>query len=217
MSIKIHEGWRWDQSKHGFWSVIGKIQNAAKKEIEKRLKRFVVASKIQKNPKARWEMAQILGQHTQQARFSLCRDMYDMNTVFFVRGAGDYALLMPCDSRRDYGFMKKIKELEDFKYYNNTDRPADITAKEWKSREKFWLKYWKPNLPAIEFSALDTMMPGKEILDIMCPDFMDKDGGPEGYWDIDKKTKKKNKKAYKKAEVISTTKRIKRVNRRSKN
>jgi len=182
MSTKIYQAWRWPKAL-GVFAVTSKIEAAAKKEVGKRLRKLVRNAKIEDNRKARWEIASMLSSVTKISTVSLRIDPYDMNIVFMLREAPEHYLCMPTNGRDRFEFMKDIEGVEEFGYWDNTDRPDGMTQEEWDARGKLWDDYWKPEQPSLQFSALSILDPSIEITEMLAPDFFEGKKLPEDYWE----------------------------------
>lgn len=78
-------------------------------------------------------------------RSSSIRDAFDLDVSVSVRRAGRRYLLIPypgsgifCDCLT---FLNLLRELEDFHYQNQTDRPETITARQWAERRRTWAPF----------------------------------------------------------------------------
>ncbi len=182
MSVKIYQAWRWPKEL-GVFAVTSKIEAAAKKEVEKRLRKLVRDAHIEDNRRARWEISAMLSSVTKLSTTSLRIDPYDMNIVFMVREAPQHYLCMPTNGRDRFEFMKSIEGVEEFGYWNNTDKPEEISQEDWDARGQFWDDYWKPEQPSIQFSALSILDPGMEITEMLVPDFFREKKLPANYWE----------------------------------
>ena len=193
MSIKIYKGWRWPSS-DGFFPVIKLLQDACKKTIENQLKKLVIEMDMVDNIKGRVETAYLLSETTKMARTTLVRTRGDMNMVFFIREAAGHYLMMPEDSRRDSTLVDTVLGKYYYGFWNNADKPKNISKKDWSARGEFWKKYWKPATPCVTFSALDAADPFIEIFDILCPDTFGKKI-PKDYWTVEMAKKAKKEEA----------------------
>ena len=69
------------------------------------------------------------------------RDPFDFDVSIAVREHEGRLYLIPrCDMlmRRVLDFLKRDPRLEDFSYWNNSDRPEGIAQKEWDQRGEIW-------------------------------------------------------------------------------
>lgn len=183
MSVKIYTAWRWHK-KHGLMAVSGKIERAAKEEVRKTVRKMVRDANIQDNRSARYKMSDLLTSITKTAFVSLRRDPFDLNSVFMVRETPTHYLCIPTDGwNYKFEYMKSIKEVEAYGYWDNTDMPEGMTTREWKARGKVWDKYWNPGRPTIQFSALDITDPSMEFLDMLVPDMFSSKKITSDYWE----------------------------------
>jgi hypothetical protein len=69
------------------------------------------------------------------------RNPFDFDVTIAVREHKGRLYLIPhCDMlmRKVFDFLKRDPRLEDFCYFNNTDRPKHITQTEWEKRKIIW-------------------------------------------------------------------------------
>lgn len=69
------------------------------------------------------------------------RDLFDFDAwITFYWYDGEIYLIPRCDmAMRDlFNFLMRHRELQDFRYWNNTDKPSHIRVKEWKHRQDIW-------------------------------------------------------------------------------
>lgn len=184
MSVKIYQAWRW-KKELGVFPVIGKIQVAARKEIEKQLRKLVRYTNIGNNRRARWEMASMLSWTTRISTTSQYINPYGINIVFLLRETPEHYLCMPLHPRDDFNFIKDIEGVEEFGYWDNTDRPVGISQEDWEARRQFWIDHWKPERPCIQFSALNIQNPEMEITEMLVPEGFREEELPEDYWEVD--------------------------------
>lgn len=182
MSTKIYTAWRWEK-RHGLFEMTKKISDAAAQELRKLLRKIVRDGKIEENRSARYSLTQLLGQHIRIAAVSLLRDPYDYNYRFMVRDAKTHYLCMPTDGRQEYKFLDKIRGLEEYGYWDNTDRPEKLSRREWKARGRFWDKYWVPEAHTVEFSPICQTDPFPDLQPILLPDLWEKKKLPKNYWE----------------------------------
>lgn len=72
---------------------------------------------------------------------SIRRSEWDFNVSLGFRSWRGQVYLIPYSDmlmRGTLDFLKEDKRLQDYHYQNQTDRPKDISAREWESRRKVW-------------------------------------------------------------------------------
>jgi len=65
-------------------------------------------------------------------------DLYTVNTVFFP--IEKKLLVLFYSNHRYFSVFNKTKMVSEYCYFNNTDKPENISSKEWIQREKDWEK-----------------------------------------------------------------------------
>lgn len=71
------------------------------------------------------------------------RDMFDLNVSVAIRKLDNRYYLIPFCSgfmHENLNFLDKMKELEEYGYWNNTDEPDEVTEEEWAERGENWDK-----------------------------------------------------------------------------
>lgn len=184
MSINIYNGWRWPVSE-GLFPVLGLLKTACIKVITNHLKQTAVRMKITDNYSARLELADYLGKITQMARTLLERNSGDLNMVFFIREADSYYLMLPEDNRIDFTLVNKALAKYTFDYYDNRDKPKDISYNDWEARGEIWTKGWNSKSPRVEFPILTMSAPSMQIREILCPELFGK-AVRKNYWTVPK-------------------------------
>ena len=80
------------------------------------------------------------GEYRKASNSSL-RDPFDFDCSVGFRTWKGQVYLIPYTGdgvRNVFSFLKECSYLEDFHYQNQTDRPEEISDKEWKKRERVW-------------------------------------------------------------------------------
>jgi len=199
MSVKIYSGWRW-RKKHGMFQVMEKVQEAAKKAVMLDIREMIVRIGLhERTPGERFEMASLLSRHTQQVSIQI--DPYDYNRVFYVRDAGSYYLMMPWHHRDKFDYLRKIPELEEYGYWNNTDKPKHISTRSWRARGRFWDRYWftgdKEPVTTMVLHVIDPVEPIHFFVEAVSPDAYGRKI-PKNFWTkIEAGMKRKQKAAMK--------------------
>lgn len=204
MSVKIYNGWRW-KKKHGMFQVMEKVQEAGKKATMQDIREMVVRTGLhERTPGERFEMASLLSRHTQQVSIHI--DPYDYNRVFYVRDAGSYYLMMPWHHHDKFDYLKKIPELEEFGYWNNTDMPEGMDRRRWRARGRFWDRYWftgnrKP-VTTMVLHVIDPVEPIHFFVEAVSPDAYGRKI-PKNFWKkIEAGMKRKQKAALKRLGAV---------------
>ena len=192
MSTKIYNGWRW-RKKHGLFPVLTKVKRLSEKVIIDEIREMAVRAGLHKvTPYERFSIANLLAKHTQIVRDQV--SPWDYNRKFYIRDARSFYLMMPWHDREDYEYMKKITELEEFAYWNNTDMPEGMDRRRWEARRRFWTKYWfeaKSHSAVVTLSVIDEISPINFMFDALIPDAFGKKL-PEDFWTkIEKRLEKR--------------------------
>jgi hypothetical protein len=69
------------------------------------------------------------------------RDTFNFDVCVAIREHADRLYVIPhCDSLmcKALDFLKRDKRLEDYAYWNNTDRPSHISQRQWDQRGRIW-------------------------------------------------------------------------------
>jgi len=116
---------------------------------------------------------------------------------FSIREDGEYYYMTPDDTDKwDYKPLYDIGGVEDFRYWNNTDRPEGVSAEEWRVRGEVWEKVWVPGRAALWYSVIDYVNPVHDLLMFFSPVWasrseMEKYGLPTCYENAQKREKEK--------------------------
>ena len=150
MSIKIYDGLRIKNAKEE--KVIAKLDNL--KPLFKEVLKKTIAKKISSeyfnmvdnvfnndNPQLPFDYAQnILKKEMESIKNDKRSIMFQHDFVIYVKQYKSDVYLYPFYRElNDLNIlMEKIPELEDFGYWDNTDKPEEISESHWKKREKIW-------------------------------------------------------------------------------
>lgn len=167
MSIKVWEAYRVKKG-HNIWEVMRDIRLIAEKRARKTLTKLydqflkdwnndpkmkLAAAKLiyrdekraKESAKEKWSYAQahdfVYRQYAAQ-RATSERNPFDLDVCVAVRQLRGRFYLIPYPGSGFLGatlrFLAKHPALEDYHYQNQTDRPENISAREWARRSKIW-------------------------------------------------------------------------------
>ena len=159
MSTKIHNAWRIPRKflerfiKHvhplcfkecvkKFYDLTIKMHDA-KKIREVTIEKYQIRDGEEPNPTLIWmtmmeNMQGIAHKFAEADRWN----RFGVDCYFDIWIHGRFAYIIP---RMDHDVLAKLKEslpsyAEDFRYFDNTDKPPDISQKEWRHRRTVWTK-----------------------------------------------------------------------------
>jgi hypothetical protein len=157
MSTKIYRAYRLNKNSD-FWPFVSDTKKRGVEEVQKVLRSLytsmagVVEQKdvdayierfgSRSESRARHEIAHQRareGYRDQLGRSE--RDVFDFDVCIAIRNHKRRIYLIPyCDSlmRKTLDFLDQDPRLDDFAYWNNTDRKEEVSAREWKHRGKIW-------------------------------------------------------------------------------
>lgn len=175
MSTKIYKAYRLKEG-HDLWETLHRIRKKAEKSIDKVLRELAAGllEASEKNEKLKRlildmsghkdaaldktldldDVFYYMGQQYKEQQTKTQRDAFDFNVSVGVwHHDGRYLFIPYCDCfmKRALDFMSRDKSLEDYSYWNNTDKPRNISEKRWVERGKVWdvltePDVWKTNL-----------------------------------------------------------------------
>jgi len=136
MSTKIYTAYR---TKPGIdlWALVRELRLEAEKRAKAAL--WTLYPTLDERPgaafhKMRCEYEKQLTQAT--------RNEWDLSVSIAIWRSGSRYLLIPFAGSGHLAhaldFMKKRTDLEDYSYWNSSDRPADVTAQAWEARKRAW-------------------------------------------------------------------------------
>ena len=164
MSTKIYRAWRIPISKLGEFSVLchdrmfEKVVAKMRKLMGTVLDEFVAKEmgrpdRIKREGKREKKVREdyirfqeckrlLAGLHTKDPHSWLCNPLYCGFTAY-VRGR--WAYIIPYGEDRFAPIKFRERWVEDYRYFNNTDRPASISAREWNRRGDEWHSIFEGN------------------------------------------------------------------------
>ncbi len=176
MSFKVYNAYKL-VSERDPWQVLWEIQDRARNEVRKRLKAAywdMMCDLDLESPEYKRWLAQgdpdwkarlravrtTLHAEAKENATSSLRSTYDLDVNIAVSPyKGSVYLRAFCDGISIIGgslnFLRKHPELKDFHYQNSTDRPKNVSAKEWKQREVVWEALCNPADDSIRHVTLD--------------------------------------------------------------
>lgn len=158
MSTKVYTAYRLKNSRD-LWPVVRDIKQRGKRAVQRELAKVYELTRASVDTSteeyksalhyydgddwlARHRIAQrLLGDAYRKQLGSSQRDEYNFDvSVGIWERSGTMYLIPYCDMflRNVLDFMKRDKRLEDFAYWNNTDKPPRISNAEWNKRGKVW-------------------------------------------------------------------------------
>lgn len=187
MSVKIYNGWRWPKSL-GFFEMLEKIKEAAQKDFAKQIKEAVVATGLDRpgTRKERYELATLLARLINRSAYSPSA-AYDYSRTYYIKDGGDFYLMMPSNTRLSHTSLYQVNGLENFQYWDNTDKPEEVGEEEWDARGVFWDKHWQVGAACATFELVDPIFPTNYVTDVAVPDMFEKKEVEDSYWDEGRK------------------------------
>lgn len=175
MSTKIYTAYRLKNGKN-LWKFIHKSKQQAKEGIEKILmdtyRRWLddqeFLEKIVKNynpedyTSLAFEMSDYLTRKYKEQVTSPLRTPFNMDVSYTVRESkGRYYIIPYCDGimRNTLDFLREHEDLEEYSYWDNTDKPEEISQAKWNKRGDNWekvIEHWD-NYVTVEILNLDIM------------------------------------------------------------
>lgn len=145
MSIKIYTAWRCPTPHIN--TVLTQYREAcldfASRELRKEIKLRRVPRIMSKKPEDRRNLEtnvrKILIQSVEASKSHERGNDFDFDASLNVWFEDLYALIIPYTEMNVY-VTQVPKYAENYCYYNNTDRPKDVSEQQWKQREKDWNK-----------------------------------------------------------------------------
>jgi len=167
MSIKVYTAYRLKEG-YDLWETLHRIRKKAEKAIDGVLREL--ASDFEEEAKKDIEFRKkilesvgekdlekmpsmdliffYMGKQYNLQQTSSQRNPFDFNVGVGVKyHKGRYLFIPYCDClmSRVLDFMKRDKALEDYAYWNNTDKPGRISYKKWEARGVVWEELCEPD------------------------------------------------------------------------
>jgi hypothetical protein len=145
MSTKIYNGWKLNVTSEELYPLLWKIKGEALKIIKNNLRDIYYLKPITTTAgdhalKVERELINNVNKDVSNMVRSpfdpdcnLC--IYPYNNEFYARSFCDRVSLIVKNS---LDFLEHMEEIEEFCYYNNTDKPDNLSDKEWSNRECIW-------------------------------------------------------------------------------
>jgi len=157
MSMKVYNGFKYVGPKKEFWSYIETLRSKAQVNVARNVV-ALVQSKLEKawsremaTPFKVWDG--IYSKVKDQAN-QFSRDNYDPAcsfTVFPYKGGfylRAYSDRVSDITRDALGFFESEEYLTDYHYQNQSDKPEEISARDWNTRKKVWSALYENNSAA---------------------------------------------------------------------
>lgn len=155
MSLKIYEAYRCPTSKA--WSLFPLIRERGLSQATASLQQLVIDIEqgdvsvlhdggfpSKKGDIRAWLLQQYKSQVT-SSQISWC----DFDVFLTVRQKGRFTYLIPhCDGpfvRKCLDFLPYLPDLQEFGYWNSTEKPPEISGHQWSSRKRVWNDLLSPS------------------------------------------------------------------------
>lgn len=137
MSTKIYTAYRFPKTL-GLFDVMNKVKVDGLKVVKQRMRHYYDV--IIEQGKTVEETHDIIAKLYKEAVVSSESNPFNFDMCISVHEHEDYYYLIPYGII-DYGrwdFLDNNTHLEEFGYYDNTDKPENISVKEWNDRGRIW-------------------------------------------------------------------------------
>jgi len=137
MSTKIYNAYRFPKNL-GLFDVMNKIKEDGLKIVKQRMLHYY--NVIMEQGKTVDEVHDIITKLYKKAVVSLENNPFNFDMQIGIHEFEDYYYLIPYGVI-DYGkwdFLDNNMQLEEFGYWNNTDKPEKLSNKEWDERGRIW-------------------------------------------------------------------------------
>jgi len=171
MSTKIYEAWRWKRTLGMGW-VLYEVETIMKKQMYKKAQEFLKKA-VGEGADLHYTMM-LCAKLTQfQALSPYKGPQGDFSCDFCVWDYKSYFYMYPIGTLNNWDFSEiyKIPGLEDFRYWNNTDEPEDVSRREWKRRGRIWDAQHdeKEPVPKTIYHILDPYSPSHDLYPLFDP------------------------------------------------
>lgn len=172
MSTKIHEAWRWPILS-GLSSMLYEIETIMKRQIHAKAQELI--GKVGGAETAdKHSIIMICSRLTQfQALNPYKGPQGDMSCDFCFFDFEGHYYMFPVGSINnwDYTELYALPRVEDFRYWDNTDAPDDVSEWEWEKRRSTWdsIHASKHGLARAIYHVLDPYFPTHDLMVLFDP------------------------------------------------
>lgn len=166
MSTKVYDAYKYTGKAKDFWAFVWTLQARAEEEVSRRLanaywkalcrldelppevdvRMTAVRTKFREGYKEAQQSS-----YKNEYNFDVSIAITPHNGCYYLRAFWDRtSLVHGC-----LDFLDELPDLRDYHYQNSSDRPKDVTAREWLRRRKAWDAMCNPKTDVIRHVALD--------------------------------------------------------------
>ncbi|MCK4258063.1 MAG: hypothetical protein KAX49_03745 [Halanaerobiales bacterium] len=138
MSTKIYTAYRFPKEL-GLFNVMSKIYEDGLEVVIQRMRKYYNILIIEQG-KTIDEAHEVIIKYYKEAVVSSERNPLNFDMKIGIHEYEEYYYIIPYGEMdyEQWDFLDDNLQLEDFAYWNNTDKPKEITNDEWDERERIW-------------------------------------------------------------------------------